>query len=223
LNDSRRLAAHREAAHAVADQRFGYTIHGVTISGNNNNGSLDRVSNIDTWMRWEAPPEGVLEESVVACLAGFAAEDRLAPDQGETTKLRANGEFRNAAELLRLMGEMDRKDPDDAIPDRWLEKASAFVNRNWAAIKVVAAALVRLEKLFPEEVEYLVCIADGNPGAVDDLRLWCGYQFQGQSAEGEARYRALLSSAGVGTSGDPTVGSDASGENPRTDFDPTDN
>lgn len=214
MNDSRRLAAHSEAAHAVADQRFGYTIHGVTLSGNNNNGSLDRISKIDTWMRWEAPPEGVLEECVVGCLAGFAAENRLAPEQGETTKLRANGEFRNAAELLRLMGEMDRDDPDDAIPGRWIERASEFVNGNWTAITVVAEALMRLEKLFPEEVDYLIHIADGKSGAAEDLRMWCAYQFRGQSKQREARYRALLSSAGVSAESDPRMKADTGSSHP---------
>ena len=215
LDDSRRLAALSEAAHAVADHRFGYTIHGVTLSGNNNNGSLDRVSRIDTWMRWEAPPEGVLEEFVVGCLAGFAAERRLAPDQSEAAMMRANGDLRNAAELLRLMGEMDRGGPDNAIPGRWIERASVFVDGNWAAISVVAAALIRLEKLFPEEVEYLMCIADGKPGAVEDLRMWCTYQFQGQSEEAEARYRALLLSAGVDAVSDPTKGADENSDHPR--------
>jgi hypothetical protein len=199
----------------VADQRFGYTIHGVTLSANHSNGSLDRVSNIDSWLRWEAPPEGVLEESVVGCLAGFAAENRLAPEQGETTKLRANGEFRNAAELLRLMGEMDRDDPDDAIPGRWIERASVFVNGNWTAITVVAEALMRLENLFPEEVDYLIHIADGKSGAAEDLRMWCTYQFHGQSKQREARYRALLSSAGVEAGGDPTQGADTGNDQPR--------
>lgn len=204
MNDSRRLAAHREAAYAVADERFGYTIHGVTISANNNNASLGRISKIDTWMRWEAPPEGVLEEFVVGCLAGFAAEDRLMPDQSKTTVMRARADFENAAELLRLMGEMAREDADDAIPDSWIERASAFVNSNWTAISVVAEALIRLEKLYPEEVDYLIHIADGEPGAVEDLKMWCSYQFQGQSKEGEARYRALVSSAGVDAVSDPT-------------------
>ena len=90
-----------------------------------------------------------------------------------------------------------------------------FVNVNWTAITVVAEALMRLENLFPEEVEYLVRIADGKPGAVEDLRMWCTYQFQGQSEEAEARYRALLASAGVGAGGNPTQGADTGSNDPR--------
>jgi hypothetical protein len=206
LNEGRRLAAHHEAAHAVADQRFGYTIHGVSISGNHDNGGLGRASKVDTWLRWEAPPEGVLEEFVVGCLAGFVAEDRLAPDQRKTTLKRAKVDFENVAELLRVMGELDRSDPDDAIPDRWIERASVFVNDNWTAITVVAEALNQLEELYPEEVEYLVHVADGELGAADDLKMWCDYKFYEKAQEGESRYRALLSAAGVDAVSDPTKG-----------------
>jgi hypothetical protein len=210
--DKRRLVALHEAAHAVADQRFGYTIYGVTISGNQENGSRERVSRIDTWMRWEAPPEGVLEDAVVGSLAGFAAEVRLAPDHTKTAMMRAKAEFENAADLLRLMGEMDREDSDDAIPRRWIERTSAFVNSNWAAITAVAEALIRLEKLYPDEVDYLIHIADGESEGVEDLRMWCAYQFRGQAREGEARYRALLSSAGINPVPGGTEGADTCSE-----------
>lgn len=129
--------------------------------------------------------------------------------------MRANGEFRNAAELLRLMGEMDREDPDNAIPGRWIDRASVFVDGNWAAIAIVAEALIRLEKLYPEEVDYLIHIADGKSGAVEDLRMWCAYQFHGRPKEAEARYRALLPSAGVDAVSDPTKGADKNSDHPR--------
>lgn len=197
MTDKRRIVAHHEAAHAVADYRFGFTTAGVTIGANQENGSIERASHFDAWLGLEAPGPDMCREVAIGCLAGFAAELRLAPDRRPAAIPVTRPDLENTAEFLRVMGEMDMAASDDAIPGHWIEEATTFVNRDWRAISCVAEALMELEHLCPEEVEYLIHIADGDPAAAEDLRTWCAYQYDGLPHEAEARYRALVTATGM--------------------------
>lgn len=169
MDEDKRRTAFHEAAHAVAQYRFGFTCAKVTIVPDEDRETLGSASRMDSWESWEEVPEDVCHGFIIMCLAGFATGLHLAPDQREAHLQQANSDFAKAARLLRLMEEMGESDPDDAIPDRWIEETSVFVDREWRAITAVAEALLQLETLEYIELELLVDAVDGEPEAREGL------------------------------------------------------
>ncbi|HLX62280.1 MAG TPA: hypothetical protein VKX17_13455 [Planctomycetota bacterium] len=139
--------AYHEAAHAVADTRFG--CHPVKASIKPSEGTLGSVSSLDGWDDSETA-----RNYVISCLAGYVTEIRLDSSNEQAARLGASRDFEMASKPLEQLN-MDLQS-GIAIAKEWVNRSE-----NWKAIELVAQELLIHEELVGDEIETLVVIADG--------------------------------------------------------------
>lgn len=163
-NDLQRTAYH-EAAHAVADTRFGFSAGLVSIE--RQDGSLGRSAQIDGYY-----DQKTAERYVFSALAGYVAEEKLDP----TFEVKVHAGISDF-DLAYIALEQLEKNVDDDCWDRWLNKTRAWVNdeSNWRAIEEVAAELLEHRMLNWDEVEAIVSLADGDDEALQRIVLYRMY------------------------------------------------
>jgi len=159
------LAFH-EAAHAVADVRFGFNCAGVTIIPNKEKDTLGCALALDDD---HFSPDGEINidvgrKRIIALLAGYAAEVLLPslsnmPERKRLARLGASSDFEKAREVLRTLGLKPNV-------TSWLKRARNFARSEWCAIEAVARELLDAKKLDETEIETLIAIADGEEGAL---------------------------------------------------------
>ena len=167
--ESRELTAYHEAGHAVADVHFDFDCMKVSIK---RDAAAHAMGAVECLAGWDS--EEGLKNSVISRFAGFAAEDHRGPGADKRGSL---GDFAAAEELLQML-EPDRYQKDkEALVEEWLARTREFVTRpeTWKRIDRVARELLEREELDDLEIDSLIAIADGEPGA----------------EEGLARYRAM--------------------------------
>ena len=152
LISPRELVAYHEAGHAVAECRFDFTNSVVTIKPQGN--TLGHSAPLDSWNDWaDLPPnENGRKDFIITLLAGYAAQVNRG---GKVAPARAGA----VSDILLAKGAMRNR---ERLSD-WLPRATAFVKqrRNWKAIQLVAAELLKLETLQGDEVAILIEVADG--------------------------------------------------------------
>lgn len=169
--------AYHEAGHAVADVRFEFTCDLVSIIPNREAGTLGRASCLDgNHYDLQLSETGRLEERInnrkarkalVSLLAGYAAEIRYGTKK-VIARQGASSDFEKARRILRELG----KQTDIR---HWIKRADEFVHNDWTAIEMIAQELIETHTLDGTEIETIIAISEGEPGA----------------AEGLARYRVL--------------------------------
>ena len=144
--DYRDVAFH-EAAHAVADVRFGFGF--CTVSIKPANGTLGRVFSLDGWDDLETA-----RNYVISCLAGFASETRVDPTSEKLARSGACGDFEIVSKPLEVL--MLDLETGIVLAKEWVDSPE-----NWRAIELVANELLIRKELDADEVSTLVEIADG--------------------------------------------------------------
>lgn len=154
------LTAVHEAAHSVADYRFGFSPAGCSIvPGAENEGSASSLDSHETFMTVAA--DGVLEHDeekvrgqLIVFHAGYCATV-LAGEDERPARTGAESDFDRAEKL--------RQTYRPAVSQaECVEEAFEFVRepKNWRAIEAVAAELLSLKRLDGDEVAILCDIVD---------------------------------------------------------------
>lgn len=156
-----RLVALHEAAHAVADYRFGFGVERVSIRPTEHTAGH---SNSDgEWTdSWSA------ERAVLVQLAGYAAMMIADERDDERYQHSAATDFDEARRILRWLG-------DESEFWAHVEDALSFVAGEWRAIEAVASQLLEHETLTGsvDELGFIIDASDGDPdafAALDVLR-----------------------------------------------------
>lgn len=185
---TQRETAYHEAAHAVADVRFGFGCSNVTIMPDRETRGCatpyDAGIHQLTVVSFEGAEELVedldpekAEKLIIAMLAGYIAHGwtpnrRNTPKQRKRARLGADADFKSARGVLY---DMDASDPDEMGRRRtlipYLKLTRQFVRKEWSAIEAVAKELLQRQKLDGDEVETIIAIVDGE-ATTEDLALY---------------------------------------------------
>jgi hypothetical protein len=152
----KREDAFHEAAHAVADLRFGF---GWTRAVGSLNDLLSIVPEHDGRLPWKPvgrvarPKPRMARNKVVALLAGYAAERRIGVPES-LARAGALNDFEKAERMYDFAG---------VDETRAIASAMSFVedSNNWRAIELIADEAVEREVLSGKELERLLKVADG--------------------------------------------------------------
>ena len=171
-DSSRVRTAYHEAAHAVADVRFGFQCKEVTIVSCKEAGISGQATSVDSgyYNDEREPGRNVstlnverAKSQLIVLLAGYAAALEKDPtSKSRRVKIRAADDIAEARSILHELG-------DNGTIAPWFRKALAFVRSNWRAIDMVARDLIEVKRLDGTEVDAIVGIADGEPDAKVEL------------------------------------------------------
>jgi hypothetical protein len=152
--NKRWLTAVHEAAHVVADTRFGFNPTDCDLA--QVEGRLGRARTMDGW-----DDEDGAWNSIVSLLVGYCASIE-AGEEEEMARGGAEDDFDQAAEIWPHLGRT-------VTEKECLEMAFTFVRtpKNWKAIQIVAADLVERRHLDADEIAILIEIADGHSQRAD--------------------------------------------------------
>lgn len=157
--------AHHEAAHKVASIRFGYDTYGVvtikpsgeTLGRADGEDPLDHAGRLEGGV-WVPDPAGV-EKGIIGLYAGAFAAIKAGQERRAAWRLACD-------DLDKIA---DRVGCATASRAALRQRAFRFVERNWKAIRALAAELLRFETLDDCEPELIVELADGRRGAAAEL------------------------------------------------------
>lgn len=145
--DQRTRVAHHEAAHAVANAKFGFDPGWVC---------LDIGQTQFSYCLGERSPEDML----IPLYAGYAAAIKVAPEFENEARIGADDDFKRAEEIIKEIG--------NSSVELWIAKAKVFVADNWKAIQLVAAELLR-SNCIAAEIDPLIRLAEGDNEAIIEL------------------------------------------------------
>lgn len=135
--------AHHEAAHAIADTKFGFKFLEVTIERHG-----DALG--ESYCDGDCYDDEDVTNRITSLLSGYAADIKFSPETGESARWGASSDFESAEEMI-----------GDTAIDPWIERAKVFVDENWKAIALVASELLKEKKLEFVEVDILIDVAEG--------------------------------------------------------------
>lgn len=153
---TRSIAIH-EAAHAVADFRFNFTIDSVTIIPDVKRGVAGAAKSIDGPDCFSAS-EKTHREYIVSLMVGYAAEIKADPKCRKRAWTCAGNDQRMAQRHILEFTHHSK----DLRP--WVKRAKLFVGKkkNWAAIQAVAVFLLEHKSLNGNLVEAIIEHSDGD-------------------------------------------------------------